>query len=363
MQDQMKEIEAVRVEIFDTSLRDGLQQPNIDISVPNAVGLLQHMATFGVHYAEIGFAGANQFVSDLTAALYPVNTSTMKLALFGRTRGRGAKVQQWSDVQFMVSHKQRVPVAVIVVKSRLLDVLKSLETTPEENLLMAYETVECLQDSGLEVIVDLEHAMDAACGRRENGNDCDADFSQLSLDYFHQMVAQCASQQVSRIVVCDTTGGADPTEVGQVIEGLVRSYPGANFGFHGHTDRGLGVANARAAILAGATQIQGTILGTGERCGNVNLTTVIGSMQLRGEAEFVTPAPDLPASLTPPTRPSGWSRRTARPSSVPAHSALGPACMAAANARTQGLISGAIPRESAPARSSESTVNPEEPTS
>ena len=290
MQDQMKEIEAVRVEIFDTSLRDGLQQPNIDISVPNAVGLLQHMATFGVHYAEIVFAGANQFVSDLTAALYPVNTSTMKLALFGRTRGRGAKVQQWSYVQFMVSHKQRVPVAVIVVKSRLLDVLKSLETTPEENLLMAYETVECLQDSGLEVIVDLEHAMDAACGRRENGNDCDADFSQLSLDYFHQMVAQCASQQVSRIVVCDTTGGADPTEVGQVIEGLVRSYPGANFGFHGHTDRGLGVANARAAILAGATQIQGTILGTGERCGNVNLTTVIGSMQLRGEAEFVTPA-------------------------------------------------------------------------
>jgi 2-isopropylmalate synthase len=288
MQEQMKEIE--RVELFDTSLRDGLQQPNIDISVPNAVGLLQHMAAFGVHYAEIGFAGANQFVSDLTAALYPVNTGAMKLALFGRTRGRGTKVQDWSDVQVMISHKQRVPVAVIVVKSRLLDVIKSLETTPEENLLMAYETVECLQDSGLEVIVDLEHAMDAACGRRENGNDCEADFNQLSLDYFHQMVAQCASQQVSRIVVCDTTGGADPTEVGQVIEGLVRSYPGANFGFHGHTDRGLGVANARAAILAGAIQIQGTILGTGERCGNVNLTTVIGSMQLRGEAEFVTPA-------------------------------------------------------------------------
>jgi 2-isopropylmalate synthase len=247
------------------------------------------MAAFGVHYAEIGFAGANQFVTDLTAALLPVKTGAMKLALFGRTRGRGTKVQDWSDAQFMIGHKGRIPVAVIVVKSRLLDVIKSLETTPEENLLMAYETVECLQDSGLEVIVDLEHAMDAACGRRENGNECDSDFSQQSVDYFHQMVEQCARQQVSRIVVCDTTGGADPTEVGQVIEGLVRSYPGANFGFHGHTDRGLGVANARAAILAGATQIQGTILGTGERCGNVNLTTVIGSMQLRGEAEFVTP--------------------------------------------------------------------------
>ena len=74
-----------------------------------------------------------------------------------------------------------------------------------------------------------------------------------------------------------------------MIGGLVRTYPDAKFGFHGHTDRGLGVANARAAVLAGAVQIQGTLLGTGERCGNVNLTTVIGSMQLRGEAEFVPP--------------------------------------------------------------------------
>jgi 2-isopropylmalate synthase len=131
--------------------------------------------------------------------------------------------------------------------------------------------------------------MDAACGRRENGNHCDADFSRRSLDYFHQMIAQCARQQVSRIIVCDTTGGANPEEVAQVIGGLAQSYPGANFGFHGHTDRGFGIANTRAAILAGAVQVQGTLLGTGERCGNVNLTTVIGSMQLRGEAEFVTP--------------------------------------------------------------------------
>jgi 2-isopropylmalate synthase len=285
----MKKTNTRKIELFDTSLRDGMQQPNIDISVPNAVSLLERMAVFGVQYAEIGFAGANQFVGDLASALDLVDTGAMKLALFGRTRGRGAKVREWPDVQFIVSHKKRVPVAVIVVKSRLLDVMKSLETTPEENLLMAYETVECLQDNGLEVIVDLEHAMDAACGRRENGNDCDADFSKQSRDYFHQMIAQCARQKVSRIIVCDTTGGANPDEVAEVISGLARSYPGANFGFHGHTDRGLGIANTRAAILAGAVQIQGTLLGTGERCGNVNLTTVIGGMQLRDEAEFVTP--------------------------------------------------------------------------
>jgi 2-isopropylmalate synthase len=284
----MNETRARKVELFDTSLRDGLQQPNIDISVPNAVSLLQRMAAFGVHYAEIGFAGANQFVGDLTGALAKADTGAMKLALFGRTRGRGMKVQDWPDAQFIINHKDRVPVAVLVVKSRLLDVMKSLETTPEENLLMAWETIACLQDNGLEVIIDLEHAMDAACGRRENGSPCEADFSKQSRDYFYQMIEQCARQQVSRMVICDTTGGASPDEVSQVISGLVQSYPGSNFGFHGHTDRGLGIANTRAAILAGAVQIQGTLLGTGERCGNVNLTTVIGGMQLRDEAEFVT---------------------------------------------------------------------------
>ena len=134
-----------QVELFDTSLRDGLQQPDLEISVPNAVLLLQRMAAFGVRYAEIGFAGANQFVSDLTAAVDSVDTGAMRLALFGRSRGRGAKVDQWPDVEFIVRHKQRIPTAVIVVKSRLLDVERSLETTLEENLLMVRETVDFLQ--------------------------------------------------------------------------------------------------------------------------------------------------------------------------------------------------------------------------
>ena len=276
-----------QVEIYDTSLRDGLQQPNLDISVPNAVLLLQHMGSFGVHYAEIGFAGANQFAEDLTLALENVDTGAMRLALFGRTRGRGAKVQEWPDVRFMLAHKQRIGLATVVVKSRLLDIEKSLETTPEENLRMAWETIACLQDNGIEVFVDLEHAMDAACGRRENGRPCDADFGRRGRDYLFQLTEQCVRQQVSRIVVCDTTGGASPEEVADLFSTLKRTHAQAKFGFHGHTDRGLGVANSRAAILNGAAQVQGTLVGTGERCGNVNLTTVIGAMQLRGEAEFV----------------------------------------------------------------------------
>lgn len=278
-----------KIEVYDTSLRDGLQQPNLDISVPNAVQLLEHMASFGVHAAEIGFAGANQFAEDLTLALENVDTGAMKLALFGRTRGRGAKVEEWPDVQFILRHKQRIKLATVVVKSRLLDIEKSLETTPEENLRMAWETIACLHDHGMEVFVDLEHAMDAACGRRESGRACDAEMAKRSLDYFHQLTEQCVDQKVSRIVVCDTTGGASPEEVSTVIGELVRQHPQAGFGFHGHTDRGLGVANSRSAIYAGAVQVQGTLVGTGERCGNVNLTTVIGAMQMRGEAEFVQP--------------------------------------------------------------------------
>ncbi len=285
-----------KVELFDTSLRDGLQQPNLEISVPSAVNLLEYMGAFGVHYAEIGFAGANQFVTQLARALDTADTGAMKLALFGRTRGRGVKASLWPDLQFMLAHADRIPVAVIVVKSRLLDVERSLETTPEENLLMARETVAFLQDHSLEVIVDLEHAMDAACGRQEFGLPSEPDFAKRTLDHLHALVDQCAAQNVSRIVVCDTNGGASPEEVSATIGGLVARHPNANFGFHGHTDRGFGVANARAAILAGAVQVQGTLLGTGERCGNVNLTTVIGGMQLRGEAEFV-PAASL-AGLT-----------------------------------------------------------------
>jgi 2-isopropylmalate synthase len=278
-----------KVELFDTSLRDGLQQPNLEISVPSAVHLLQRMGAFGVHFAEIGFAGANQFVVDLTQALERVDTGAMKLALFGRTRGKGAKASEWPDLEFIVRRKHRVPVAVIVVKSRLLDVEKSLECTAEESLLMAKETVDYLQDQGMEVFVDFEHAMDACCGRREKGVACDPEFNKRSLDYFDQLTRQCVKQSVSRIVICDTNGGASPEEVAQVFASLRKGFPGAKFGFHGHTDRGLGVANTRAAILAGAVQVQGTLLGTGERCGNVNLTTVIGGMQLRDEAEFVSP--------------------------------------------------------------------------
>ena len=287
--DTMNSANAPKVELFDTSLRDGLQQPNLEISVPGAVHLLQRMGGFGVHFAEIGFAGANQFTEDLCLALQTVDTGSTKLALFGRTRGKNTKVSEWPDLQVILRHSRRVPIAVVVVKSRLLDVEKSLESTAEETLCMTRETVDYLQQNGLEVFLDFEHGMDANCGRRENGIPCDPDFQQRSLDYFRRLTAQCVDQKVSRIVICDTNGGSSPEEVTDVFTRLKRDYPEAKFGFHGHTDRGLGVANTRASVLAGAVQVQGTLIGTGERCGNVNLTTVIGGMQLRNEASFVSP--------------------------------------------------------------------------
>jgi len=178
----MEQVKMPRVELFDTSLRDGLQQPNLEISVPSAVHLLQRMGAFGVHFAEIGFAGANQFVVDLTQSLERVDTGATRLALFGRTRGKWAKVAEWPDLEFIVRRKQRVPIAVIVAKSRLLDVEKSLESTAEESLLMTRETVDYLHEHGLEVFVDFEHAMDANCGRREKGQASEEKFHKRSME-------------------------------------------------------------------------------------------------------------------------------------------------------------------------------------
>ena len=184
-----------------------------------------------------------------------------------------------------------------------------------------------------------------AAGARK-GEHAMRSFNKRSLEYFHQLMAQCVAQDVSRMVICDTNGGAGPEEVDAGDRRLRRTIPSAKFGFHGHTDRGLGVANTRAAILAGAVQVQGTLLGTGERCGNVNLTTVIGGMQLRGEAEFVSAERlrGLTSLAHRRMRRSAWKRRTARQSLARARLEHGPECTAAASARIPARICGAIRR-------------------
>ncbi len=291
----------------------------------------------------------NQFVGDLAAALNSVDTGPMRLALFGRTRGRGTKVQDWPDVKYMISHKRRVPVAVVVVKSRLLDVTKSLETTPEENLLMARETIASLHDHGLEVMVDFEHAMDAVCGRRgENGVLCAIPyFIARSRDYFHQITDQCVAQQkVSRLVMCDTTGGAGPEEVTQLFADLTRTYPDTSFGFHGHTDRGLGIANTRAAIFAGAVQVQGDCArhrrALRQRQLDHGCRRHAGARRSRNSC-LRHRSLGLPDLLIPRMQRSGWRRRTGYRSLVRGLSAPGQACTAAASTRIRARICGAIP--------------------
>ena len=245
--------------------------------MPNAVLLLQRMAAFGVRYAEIGFAGANQFVADLTAALDSVDTGAMKLALFGRTRGRGAKVEDWPDVQFIVRHKRRIPVAVVVVKSRLLDVERSLETTPEENLLMARETIECLQDHGLEVLVDLEHAMDANCGRRENGSPCDPDFSTAQPRLLPPADRAVRAAEGRAASWCATPPAAPaPKKCRRSSPGSCAIFPARTSVFTATPIAASASPTRARRFLPARVHVQGTLIGTGERCGNVNLTTVVG---------------------------------------------------------------------------------------
>jgi len=228
----------------------------------------------------------------------------MKLALFGRTRGRGASVEQWPTYSSSLPQAPR-PCRRSRSQIQAARCHQVSRNHAERNLLMAYETIACLQDTASKLSSTLNTAWTRTAAAAKTAPHA-IRFQPAQPRLLPP--ANCAmhkSESKSHRYLRHNRG-ANPEEVSKVIGELTKTYPEIGIGFHGHTDRGLGIANTRAAILAGAVQVQGTLLGTGERCGNVNLTTVIGSMQLRGEADFVTPNPwqDLQAWPIPPAPPS-----------------------------------------------------------
>jgi 2-isopropylmalate synthase len=275
------------VEIFDTTFRDGLQGQRSEISVRNALKIIKLMAILGFRYAELGFACANEFARQLIAAALKEDLGQMKIAAFGRTRKAGQRVEDSEDVRAMLELK--VPVAVVVCKSRLMDVVQSLQTTAEENLAMVFDTVNFLHEQGLTVILDLEHAVDAYFGRGCFGAKLGEEAARQNLAHFHEVVRTGIKAGAHRLVICDTNGGASPEEIGTLFFELSQTYPGVVFGFHGHNDCDLATANTRAAVLNGAGHIQGTINGLGERVGNANLISLISRLQIKDGINLMGP--------------------------------------------------------------------------
>lgn len=275
-----------KVELLDTTFRDGMQHEKMSISLTDALKIVRRMAQVGFHVAELGFACANEFAQNLIQAALQEDLGQMQIAAFGRTRKPKEKVQDSVDVQAML--KLGMPVAVIVCKSRLMDVVNSLQTDQAENLAMIKDTVSYLKDQGLTVYLDLEHALDAYYGRGRFGELMDQAQKKTNYQHFLEVIEVGIQAGADCLVVCDTTGGASPEEVATIFNSLRELYPEVKFGFHGHNDNDLAVANSRAAVLSSACHIQGTINGYGERCGNLNLCSFVPRLQLKDSIPLVS---------------------------------------------------------------------------
>ncbi len=251
------------VTIYDTTLRDGTQGTGISFSVLDKIRVAQRLDAFGVDFIEGGWPGSNPRDAAFFAEAAKLTWKNARITAFGSTRRGGIAVE--ADAQVRVLLEAQTPVVTIVGKTWLLHVTEVLNVTAEENLGMIADTVAYLKKNGREVFYDAEHFFDSY-----------KDNPEYSLKTLR--AARDAGADV--LVLCDTNGGSLSEEIGRITGEVIADLK-SPIGIHTHNDCGLGVANALAAIRAGASQIQGTINGYGERVGNCNLTTAIPTLQAK----------------------------------------------------------------------------------
>jgi len=251
------------VSLYDTTLRDGTQGEGISFSLMDKIRIAEKLAHFGMDYIEGGWPGSNPKDLAFFAEAKNHDLGGAKLAAFGSTRRAGVAVDK--DPQIAQLLEAETPVVTIFGKSWKLQVEKVLGVSHTENLAMIGDSVAYLKSQGREVVYDAEHFFD--------GYKDDEDFAMETL-------TAAANAGADILVLCDTNGGSMPEEIAAITAVVDSRFPG-RVGIHTHNDSGVGVANALAAVNAGAIQIQGTMNGYGERTGNCNLTTVIPCLQLK----------------------------------------------------------------------------------
>ncbi|PYI56461.1 citramalate synthase [Paenibacillus flagellatus] len=261
---------ATPVIIFDTTLRDGTQGEGISLSVEDKLKIAQKLDQLGVHYIEGGWPGSNGKDIEFFHRAKELNLTHAKITAFGSTRRKDSKAETDPNLNRLV--ESGVSVATIFGKSWDFHVHTAIQTTLEENLNMIYDSVRYLKSQGLEVIYDAEHFFD---GYKNNA------------EYALATIRKAEEAGADWVVLCDTNGGSLPSEVSEIV-GVVCSKLNVRVGIHAHNDCELGVANSLAAVQAGARQVQGTINGFGERCGNANLCSVIPNLQLKLDYSCVT---------------------------------------------------------------------------
>jgi 2-isopropylmalate synthase len=252
-----------RVALYDTTLRDGAQAEGVSFSAAGKLQLVRRLDAFGVDYIEGGFAGSNQKDMAFFKAVQKEPLKHARVVAFGSTRRARTHVKDDLYVPSLV--KAGTPVCTVFGKAWKLHVKDVLRTTFKENLAMIADTVGYLKDHDREVFLDAEHFFD--------GYKDDPEYAMRCLEV-------AAGAGVDGVVLCDTNGGTLPHEVYVATSEVVASLK-VPVGIHTHNDSGVAVANALEAVRAGASQVQGTINGYGERCGNANLTTLIPALELK----------------------------------------------------------------------------------
>ncbi|MEP6625945.1 MAG: citramalate synthase [Acidimicrobiia bacterium] len=263
-----------RVQIYDTTLRDGSQLEGISLTVDDKLRIAEQLDWLGVDYIEAGWPGANPKDDEFfRRAQQELHLERSTLVAFGMTRRVKGRVDSDDTLRHLV--EANTGTVCIVGKTWDYHVVEALGTTLDEGVAMVADSVEYLKGLGREVLFDAEHFFD---GFKRN-----PEFSLRVLEGAVQAGVDC-------LVLCDTNGGSLPHEVERTVRAVV-GYVGAdvNIGVHLHDDTGCGVANALAGVLGGATQVQGTINGYGERTGNCNLTTIIPNLTLKMGIETLPP--------------------------------------------------------------------------
>jgi len=261
----------VRIAIYDTTLRDGTQWEGISLSVDDKLKITARLDEFKLDYIEGGWPGSNPKDAEFFRRARGLGLKHSRLTAFGSTRRASSRADDDPNLRALL--EAETPTVALVAKSWDFHVLEALRTTLDENLRMIADSVGYLKRHGREVVYDAEHFFDGFKRNRE---------------YALATLRAAAEAGADILVLCDTNGGSLPWEVAAIVH-EVAGLGLAPVGIHTHNDGGLAVANALEAVRAGAVQVQGTINGYGERCGNVDLCQVVPNLALKLGYEVLDP--------------------------------------------------------------------------
>jgi len=252
-----------KIDIFDSTLRDGAQGQGISFSLEDKLKIVKALDEIGVDYIEAGNPGSNPKDMEFFKRIKSIKLRKSKLAAFGATRRPNIKVEDDNNLKNLLEAETEV--TVIFGKSWDTQVKDILKTTLEENLNMIKDSIEFLKSKNKEVVFDAEHFFDGYKNNKE---------------YAIETLEFAKRSGVDVIVLCDTNGGTLPSEINDIAKEVVEKI-GGKIGIHCHNDIGMAVANSISAVQAGACHIQGTFIGVGERCGNANLSTIIPTLKFK----------------------------------------------------------------------------------